>query len=400
MKKNIFKKVVIVLTVLFSIIIITSGILGRQILFRDYPVFQSMSQKEIVETTNILPEDNDYIKKLKNNALDVYLSNASSELAEKDNDYVKKLKNNALDVYLSNASSELAEKLGENEKRVNSIVNGELPETQFSQNQQELQQALGASDEQMKQLSQTYENARLNRSIDQLQAETKTLKAEELPQFIQDANQLTQQTEKSIQSYIEDNNAVSKSTISASVQALNDANAILNNFTQFVNYTNNYTAISQLQFDKISTNNSLMADFLPVFNKVNAYLSQKETVEARIKELTDFQQKVEKSEQLKNSSVELPNLKGQTLAAIRKQASTNYKIEVESNNEDKDTATVTQQNPDPSQYGRILKGETIKVQTHKKTEEKKASSDSVKKDKEKTETSKKEDIKAKKKGDE
>ena len=373
MKKNIFKKVVIVLTVLFSIIIITSGILGRQILFRDYPVFQSMSQKEIVETTNILPEDNDYIKKLKNNALDVYLSNASSELAEN---------------------------LGENEKRVNSIVNGELPETQFSQNQQELQQALGASDEQMKQLSQTYENARLNRSIDQLQAETKTLKAEELPQFIQDANQLTQQTEKSIQSYIEDNNAVSKSTISASVQALNDANAILNNFTQFVNYTNNYTAISQLQFDKISTNNSLMADFLPVFNKVNAYLSQKETVEARIKELTDFQQKVEKSEQLKNSSVELPNLKGQTLAAIRKQASTNYKIEVESNNEDKDTATVTQQNPDPSQYGRILKGETIKVQTHKKTEEKKASSDSVKKDKEKTETSKKEDIKAKKKGDE
>ena len=373
MKKNIFKKVVIVLTVLFSIIIITSGILGRQILFRDYPVFQSMSQKEIVETTNILPEDNDYIKKLKNNALDVYLSNASSELAEK---------------------------LGENEKRVNSIVNGELPETQFSQNQQELQQALGASDEQMKQLSQTYENARLNRSIDQLQAETKTLKAEELPQFIQDANQLTQQTEKSIQSYIEDNNAVSKSTISASVQALNDANAILNNFTQFVNYTNNYTAISQLQFDKISTNNSLMADFLPVFNKVNAYLSQNETVEARIKELTDFQQKVEKSEQLKNSSVELPNLKGQTLAAIRKQASTNYKIEVESNNEDKDTATVTQQNPDPSQYGRILKGETIKVQTHKKTEEKKASSDSVKKDKEKTETSKKEDIKAKKKGDE
>lgn len=373
MKKNIFKKVVIVLTVLFSIIIITSGILGRQILFRDYPVFQSMSQKEIVETTNILPEDNDYIKKLKNNALDVYLSNASSELAEK---------------------------LGENEKRVNSIVNGELPETQFSQNQEELQQALGASDEQMKQLSQTYENARLNRSIDQLQAETKTLKAEELPQFIQDANQLTQQTEKSIQSYIEDNNAVSKSTISASVQALNDANAILNNFTQFVNYTNNYTAISQLQFDKISTNNSLMADFLPVFNKVNAYLRQKETVEVRIKELTDFQQKVEKSEQLKNSSVELPNLKGQTLAAIRKQASTNYKIEVEPNNEDKDTATVTQQNPDPSQYGRILKGETIKVQTQKKTEEKKASSDSAKKDKEKTETSKKEDTKAKKKGDE
>lgn len=373
MKKNIFKKVVIVLTVLFSIIIITSGILGRQILFRDYPVFQSMSQKEIVETTNILPEDNDYIKKLKNNALDVYLSNASSELAEK---------------------------LGENEKRVNSIVNGELPETQFSQNQEELQQALGASDEQMKQLSQTYENARLNRSIDQLQAETKTLKAEELPQFIQDANQLTQQTEKSIQSYIEDNNAVSKSTISASVQSLNDANAILNNFTQFVNYTNNYTAISQLQFDKISTNNSLMADFLPVFNKVNAYLRQKETVEARIKELTDFQQKVEKSEQLKNSSVELPNLKGQTLAAIRKQAGTNYKIEVEPNNEDKDTATVTQQNPDPSQYGRILKGETIKVQTQKKTEEKKASSDSSKKDKEKTETSKKEDTKAKKKGDE
>lgn len=373
MKKNIFKKVVIVLTVLFSIIIITSGILGRQILFRDYPVFQSMSQKEIVETTNILPEDNDYIKKLKNNALDVYLSNASSELAEK---------------------------LGGNEKRVNNIVNGELPETQFSQNQEELQQALGASDEQMKQLSQTYENARLNRSIDQLQAETKTLKAEELPQFIQDANQLTQQTEKSIQSYIEDNNAVSKSTISASVQSLNDANAILNNFTQFVNYTNNYTAISQLQFDKISTNNSLMADFLPVFNKVNAYLRQKETVEARIKELTDFQQKVEKSEQLKNSSVELPNLKGQTLAAIRKQASTNYKIEVEPNNEDKDTATVTQQNPDPSQYGRILKGETIKVQTQKKTEEKKASSDSAKKDKEKTETSKKEDTKAKKKGDE
>ena len=373
MKKKIFNKIVIILAVLLSIIIITAGILGRQILFRDYPVFQSMSQKEIVETTNILPEDNDYIKKLKNNALDVYLSNASSELAEK---------------------------LEENEKRVNSIVNGVLPEQQFSQNQDELQQALGASDEQMTQLSQTYENARLNRSIDQLQAETKTLKAEQLSQFIQYANQLAQQTEKSIQSYIEDNNAVSKSTISASVQALNDANSLLSNFTQFVNYTNNYTAITQLQFDKISTNNSLMADFLPVFNKVNAYLSQKETVEARIKELTDFQQKVEKSEQLKSSSIEMPNLKGQTLAAIRKQAGIDYKIEVEPNYEDKDTAIVTQQKPDPSQYTRILKGQTITVQTQKKVEEKKTSSDSAKKDKEKTEASKKEDTKAKKKGDE
>ena len=373
MKKKIFNKIVIILAVLLSIIIITAGILGRQILFRDYPVFQSMSQKEIVETTNILPEDNDYIKKLKNNALDVYLSNASSELAEK---------------------------LEENEKRVNSIVNGELPEQQFSQNQDELQQALGASDEQMTQLSQTYENARLNRSIDQLQAETKTLKAEQLSQFIQDANQLAQQTEKSIQSYIEDNNAVSKSTISASVQALNDANSLLSNFTQFVNYTNNYTAITQLQFDKISTNNSLMADFLPVFNKVNAYLSQKETVEARIKELTDFQQKVEKSEQLKSSSIEMPNLKGQTLAAIRKQAGIDYKIEVEPNYEEKDTAIVTQQKPEPSQYTRILKGQTITVQTQKKVEEKKTSSDSAKKDKEKTEASKKEDTKAKKKGDE
>ncbi len=373
MKKKIFNKIVIILAALLGIIIITAGILGRQILFRDYPVFQSMSQKEIVETTNILPEDNDYIKKLKNNALDVYLSNASSELAEK---------------------------LEENEKRVNSIVNGELPEQQFSQNQDELQQALGASDEQMTQLAQTYENARLNRSIDQLQAETKTLKAEQLSQFIQDANQLAQQTEKSIQSYIEDNNAVSKSTISASVQALNDANSLLSNFTQFVNYTNNYTAITQLQFDKISTNNSLMADFLPVFNKVNAYLSQKETVEARIKELTDFQQKVEKSEQLKSSSIEMPNLKGQTLAAIRKQAGIDYKIEVEPNYEEKDTAIVTQQKPEPSQYTRILKGQTITVQTQKKVEEKKTSSDSAKKDKEKTEASKKEDTKAKKKGDE
>lgn len=373
MKKKIFNKIVIILAALLGIIIITAGILGRQILFRDYPVFQSMSQKEIVETTNILPEDNDYIKKLKNNALDVYLSNASSELAEK---------------------------LEENEKRVNSIVNGVLPEQQFSQNQDELQQALGASDEQMTQLAQTYENARLNRSIDQLQAETKTLKAEQLPQFIQDTNQLTQQTEKSIQSYIEDNNAASKSTISASVQALNDANSLLSNFTQFVNYTNNYTAITQLQFDKISTNNSLMADFLPVFNKVNAYLSQKETVEARIKELTDFQQKVEKSEQLKSSSIEMPNLKGQTLAAIRKQAGIDYKIEVEPNYEDKDTAIVTQQKPEPSQYTRILKGQTITVQTQKKVEEKKTSSDSAKKDKEKTEASKKEDTKAKKKGDE
>lgn len=373
MKKKIFNKIVIILAALLSIIIITAGILGRQILFRDYPVFQSMSQKEIVEATNILPEDNDYIKKLKNNALDVYLSNASSELAEK---------------------------LEENEKRVNSIVNGELPEQQFSQNQDELQQALGASDEQMTQLAQTYENARLNRSIDQLQAETKTLKAEQLSQFIQDANQLAQQTEKSIQSYIEDNNAVSKSTISVSVQALNDANSLLSNFTQFVNYTNNYTAITQLQFDKISTNNSLMADFLPVFNKVNAYLSQKETVEARIKELTDFQQKVEKSEQLKSSSIEMPNLKGQTLAAIRKQAGIDYKIEVEPNYEDKNTAIVTQQKPEPSQYTRILKGQTITVQTQKKVEEKKTSSVSAKKDKEKTEASKKEDTKAKKKGDE
>lgn len=372
MKKKIFNKIVIILAALLSIIIITAGILGRQILFRDYPVFQSMSQKEIVEATNILPEDNDYIKKLKNNALDVYLSNASSELAEK---------------------------LEENEKRVNSIVNGELPEQQFSQNQDELQQALGASDEQMTQLAQTYENARLNRSIDQLQAETKTLKAEQLPQFIKDANQLTKQTEKSIQSYIEDNNAVSKSTISASVQTLHDANSLLNNFTQFVNYTNNYTTITKLQFDKISTNNSLMEDFLPVFNKVNAYLSQKETVEARIKELTDFQQKVEKSEQLRNSSIELPNLKGQTLADIRKKAGSNYKIEVEPTDENKDTSIVTRQVPDPSDFDRILKGKTITVQTKKKAEEKKPSSNTNKKDEDKTDKKGESKSKVKKKGD-
>lgn len=372
MKKKIFNKVVIVLAVLLSIIIITAGILGRQILFRDYPVFQSMSQKEIIETTNILPEDNDYVKKLKNNALDVYLSNASSELAEK---------------------------LGKNEKRVNSIVNGELPENQFSQNQEELQQALGASDEQMTQLSQTYENARLNRAIDQLQSEAKTLKAEQLPQFIKDANQLTKQTEKSIQSYIEDNNAVSKSTISASVQTLHDANSLLNNFTQFVNYTNNYTTITKLQFDKISTNNSLMEDFLPVFNKVNAYLSQKETVEARIKELTDFQQKVEKSEQLRNSSIELPNLKGQTLADIRKKAGSNYKIEVEPTDENKDTSIVTRQVPDPSDFDRILKGKTITVQTKKKAEEKKPSSNTNKKDEDKTDKKGESKSKVKKKGD-
>lgn len=372
MKKKIFNKVVIVLAVLLSIIIITAGILGRQILFRDHPVFQSMSQKEIIETTNILPEDNDYVKKLKNNALDVYLSNASSELAEK---------------------------LGKNEKRVNSIVNGELPENQFSQNQEELQQALGASDEQMTQLSQTYENARLNRAIDQLQSEAKTLKAEQLPQFIKDANQLTKQTEKSIQSYIEDNNAVSKSTISSSVQTLDDANSLLNNFTQFVNYTNNYSTITKLQFDKISTNNSLMEDFLPVFNKVNAYLSQKETVEARIKELTDFQQKVEKSEQLSNSSIELPNLKGQTLAAIRKKAGSDYKIEVEPADENKDTSVVTRQVPDPSDFDRILKGETITVQTKKKDEEKKPSSNTNKKDEDKTDKKGDSKSKVKKKGD-
>lgn len=372
MKKKIFNKVVIVLAVLLSVIIITAGILGRQILFRDYPVFQSMSQKEIIETTNILPEDNEYVKKLKNNALDVYLSNASSELAET---------------------------LGKNEKRVNSIVNGELPENQFSQNQEELQQALGASDEQMTQLSQTYENARLNRAIDQLQSEAKTLKAEQLPQFIKDANQLTKQTEKSIQSYIEDNNAVSKSTISASVQTLHDANSLLNNFTQFVNYTNNYTTITKLQFDKISTNNSLMEDFLPVFNKVNAYLSQKETVEARIKELTDFQQKVEKSEQLRNSSIELPNLKGQTLADIRKKAGSNYKIEVEPTDENKDTSIVTRQVPDPSDFDRILKGETITVQTKKKAEEKKPSSNTNKKDEDKTDKKGESKSKVKKRGD-
>ena len=369
MKKKIFNKIVIILAALLSIIIITAGILGRQILFRDYPVFQSMSQKEIIETTNILPEDNDYVKKLKNNALDVYLSNASSELAEK---------------------------LGKNEKRVNSIVNGELPENQFSQNQEELQQALGASDEQMTQLSQTYENARLNRAIDQLKSEAKTLKAEQLPQFIKDANQLTKQTEKSIQSYIEDNNAVSKSTISASVQTLHDANSLLNNFTQFVNYTNNYTTITNLQFDKISTNNSLMEDFLPVFNKVNAYLSQKET---RIKELTDFQQKVEKSEQLRNSSIELPNLKGQTLADIRKKTGSNYKIEVEPTDENKDTSIVTRQVPDPSDFDRILKGETITVQTKKKAEEKKPSSNTNKKDEDKTDKKGESKSKVKNKGD-
>lgn len=363
MKKHIFNKVFILLVVLLSIIILIAGILGRQILFRDYPVFQSMSQKEIVETTNIHPDDNDYIKKLKNNALDIYLSNASSELAEN---------------------------LAANEKLVNAIVKGEMPEEEFSKNNEQLQQAMGASDEQMTQLSQTYENARLSRSIHSLQSEAEKLKAGQIPQFIQHADQLAQQTEKSIKSYIEDNNAVSKTTIAESVQVLNQANSLLNNFTQFVNYTNNYDTVSRLQFDKIATDNTLMADFIPVFNKVSTYLSQKETVEARIKELTDFQNKIVKSEQLEESSVVLPHLIGKTLAEARKAAHSDYKIEVPAQFEDTDKATITKQSPNPSDYSRILKGQTITVQTQEKEEksesestEKNDSKDNDNKDKDK-----------------
>ena len=350
MKKHIFNKIFILLVVLLSIIILIAGILGRQILFRVYPVFQSMSQKEIVETTNIHPDDNDYIKKLKNNALDIYLSNASSELAEN---------------------------LAANEKLVNAIVKGEMPEEEFSKNNEQLQQAMGASDEQMTQLSQTYENARLSRSIHTLQSEAEKLKAGQIPQFIQHADQLAQQTEKSIKSYIEDNNAVSKTTIAESVQVLNQANSLLNNFTQFVNYTNNYDTVSRLQFDKIATDNTLMADFIPVFNKVSTYLSQKETVEARIKELTDFQNKIVKSEQLEESSVVLPHLIGKTLAEARKTAHSNYKIEVPAQFEDTDKATITKQSPNPSDYSRIMKGQTITVQTQEKEE--KSDSDSTEK---------------------
>lgn len=363
MKKHIFNKVFILLVVLLSIIILIAGILGRQILFRDYPVFQSMSQKEIVETTNIHPDDNDYIKKLKNNALDIYLSNASSELAEN---------------------------LAANEKVVNAIVKGEMPEEEFSKNNEQLQQAMGASDEQMTQLSQTYENARLSRSIHSLQSEAQKLKAGQIPQFMQHADQLAQQTEKSIKSYIEDNNAVSKTTIAESVQVLNQANSLLNNFTQFVNYTNNYDTVSRLQFDKIATDNTLMADFIPVFNKVSTYLSQKETVEARIKELTDFQNKIVKSEQLEESSVVLPHLIGKTLAEARKAAHSDYKIEVPAQFEDTDKATITKQSPNPSDYSRILKGQTITVQTQEKEEksesestEKNDSKDNDNKDKDK-----------------
>lgn len=363
MKKHIFNKVFILLVVLLSIIILIAGILGRQILFRDYPVFQSMSQKEIVETTIIHPDDNDYIKKLKNNALDIYLSNASSELAEN---------------------------LAANEKLVNAIVKGEMPEEEFSKNNEQLQQAMGASDEQMTQLSQTYENARLSRSIHSLQSEAEKLKAGQIPQFIQHADQLAQQTEKSIKSYIEDNNAVSKTTIAESVQVLNQANSLLNNFTQFVNYTNNYDTVSRLQFDKIATDNTLMADFIPVFNKVSTYLSQKETVEARIKELTDFQNKIVKSEQLEESSVVLPHLIGKTLAEARKAAHSDYKIEVPAQFEDTDKATITKQSPNPSDYSRIMKGQTITVQTQEKEEksesestEKNDSKDNDNKDKDK-----------------
>ncbi|MEY8443494.1 PASTA domain-containing protein [Lactococcus ileimucosae] len=339
MKKQIFNKVIIALVLLLSGIIIIAGLLGRQILFRDYPVFQSMSQKEIIETTNIRPDDNDYIKKLKNNALDVYLSNASSELAEN---------------------------LRVNEQLINRIINGEMSEEQFSQSQEQLQQALGASDEQMAQLSQLYENARLSRAVQELQAETETLKAEQLPQFIEKANQLAQQTEKSIQSYIEDDAAVSQPTIIDSIQTLNQANALLNNFTQFVNYTNSYSTINRLQFGQIATDNTLMEEFIPVFNKVNTYLSKKETVEARIKELTAFQKKVEKSEQLKASSVVLPNLRGKTLAEARKIAQTDFQIKVPTQFEDKDTAIITQQSPNPSDYARIMKGQTVTVQTQEK----------------------------------
>lgn len=341
MKKQIFNKVFLSLVILFGSILLVAGIMGRQILFRDYPVFQSMSQKEIVEATSILPEDNDYIKKLKNNALDIYLSNASSELAEN---------------------------LAVNEKTINAIVEGTMTESQFAQSQEGLQQALGASDEQMLQLSQTYENARLNRSIQSLKSQTESLKAEQLPEFMKNARLLAQQTEKSIQSYVEDNNAVSKTTITASVEVLNQANGLLNNFTQFINYTNDYSNISRLQFNQLATNNTLMEDFIPVFNKVNTYLSKKESVAARIKQLTDFQDKVEKSEALKQRSVPLPNLIGKTLAEAKKAAQADYQIKVAPEFEDKDNAVITKQSPDTSNYTRIMKGETITVQTKKKEE--------------------------------
>jgi hypothetical protein len=133
-----------------------------------------------------------------------------------------------------------------------------------------------------------------------------------------------------------------------------------------------------------------MADFIPVFNKVSTYLSQKETVEARIKELTDFQNKIVKSEQLEESSVVLPHLIGKTLAEARKAAHSDYKIEVPAQFEDTDKATITKQSPNPSDYSRIMKGQTITVQTQEKEEksesestEKNDSKDNDNKDKDK-----------------
>lgn len=54
------------------------------------------------------------------------------------------------------------------------------------------------------------------------------------------------------------------------------------------------------------------------------------------------------------------------MAEARKIAQTDFQIKVPTQFEDKDTEIITQQSPNPSDYARIMKGQTVTVQTQEK----------------------------------
>ncbi|GBG97365.1 hypothetical protein [Lactococcus termiticola] len=332
----------IVLAVFFVLVIGTAGVLGRNILYKDYPSLSELSQKEVVERTNIAPEDNLFIKKLKNNALDDYLSVASTSFA-KD--------------------------LPTNEKLINQIEDGSLPTDKYTASLPSLKKAMKATDDDMDMLQTDYDNARLVTVTKTVTDALALLTTKSLEQFMQQVNSLADLSKTSAESLATADNETTASNLQTAIETLGTANDNISNFNQFITASKNYDQLTTASYQaSFSQTGSLIQEFNPVMTKLSNYLTMKESINQKTKEIQALKAKVDKSKALTEGSVPLDNFQGMTMAQVKaKMQGLAYKVKLADDQEDGDKAIVTRQEPALENYQRIVKGKTVTLYTATKT---------------------------------
>lgn len=350
-KPKIARIIFISLTALFSLVIIAALIFGRQILYRTYPEYKAISQKTVIERTNT---------------------------AASDNLYLKKLKNNALESYLGTADSSLAENLPDNEKELDAIINGSLPESDYDKAAKSLKTAMNASEQTMEDLANIYDNARMVNATNSVNTATSSLTADQLPAYLASLNQLASLTQEVAKEAALSGDPATQNNVQNAVNTLTTANGMLDNFSTFVNNSNNFNQFTAASYQaSFSTDSPIMQGFLPVVAKVSDYLTQKAAIAQKTQEIQQLQAAVQKSQDLTNQSVPLDNFVGMTVAQVKaKMATASYNTQIADNNETGDDEVITSQEPAVSQYSRILKGKTVKLYTKAKVTEKPSSSSS------------------------